>query len=103
MVSTLRVFHLQIAAGAHWGFLLGPGVGRSWRLRYVGVENQYVAWEAGRAPGVPGRDPDGGFANACAFLRARGPPARASAMDLVAAWLPGAPAHCLARRPQNRA
>ena len=47
MASTLRVFLLQIAAKACWGFLLGPGVGRSWRLRYVGVEIQYVAREAG--------------------------------------------------------
>ena len=54
-----------------------------------------------RAPRASGRDPDGCFANAYAFLRVRGPPARASATDLVAAWFPGVPAHCLMRMPQN--
>ena len=54
-----------------------------------------------RAPGAPGREPEGCFANACTFLLVSGPLARASATDLVAAWVAGAPAHCLARRSQN--
>lgn len=33
-----------------------------------------------RTPGAPGWEPDGCFAKACAFLRVRGPPTKASAM-----------------------
>ena len=55
-----------------------------------------------RAPGAPGLEPDGCFAKACTLLRVRGPPARASAMALVAAWFAGAAAHRFVRRSQNR-
>ena len=80
--------------------LLGMGGGRTRRPRTLGSR---TSWSLGsRAPGAPGRDPDGCFAKAWTFLRVRGPPTRASAMALVAAWQAGAPVHRFVRKSQKR-
>ena len=47
----------------------------------------------GGPPGVPGGTRT--VLRERMHRRVRGPPARASAKDFTAAWLPGAPAHCL--------
>ena len=79
--------------------LLLPGLGTGWS---EGPRRIWVQGKEVRAPGAPGRDPEGCFANACTFLLVSGPPARASATDLAAAWVAGAPAHCFVRRSQKR-
>ena len=91
-----------------WGpSILAPG-SPFWALGYAGPAG-LGAWGSSvitslgrRAPGAPGLEPDGCFAKACTFLRVRGPPARASAMALAAAWFVGAAAHRFVRRSQNR-